>query len=170
MLEQSAITSDKAGARSSGITHVNRLLQTLKDCGRMDAHELEEATGIKLSVVIATLFTAGARGQVTMSPAKEDPVYKARGRRGQIYEFLSFDPVQRPRLTKREQSAEVMTELETVLMPGLRDTLRTLVSVSSVAVVRRFDWAKELNDVDMDPFDSPSVTRKAFSKTKGSMH
>lgn len=148
-----AVGSDRghlAEQDKRGTTHVRRLLEQLKNHGCMDAHELSEATGIKLSIVIATLFAAGGRGQVSTRPAAEDPVYRARGRRGQIYQFVSFEATQRLRQNRRAQDAERMADLEQALMPGLRDTLRTLVAASSPFVVRRFDWARELAEFAAD--------------------
>jgi hypothetical protein len=124
--------STQSTARPS--SHVKRLLDALRLNGRMDAHDLAELTGIQKVIVVATLHSAGSKGQVKMTP-KAEAGYVPRctrtsraTKKGQVYDFIAFEaPAVRHEV--ETLSPELIEQLESLFMPQARKTLAALDAI-----------------------------------------
>jgi hypothetical protein len=117
-------------------TNIRRLLETLDARGGLDAQQLEEATGISRSVVIATMHSARDRGMVCFQPkssalaeAQEGEVQTKRSKRGQLYTFVSYEA--RPKDERSLEHKDPWDEdlrifFELTCLPTIRQTLQVL--------------------------------------------
>ena len=117
-------------------TNIRRLLETLDARGRLDAKQLEDATGISRSVVIATMYSARDRGMVDFQPKssttlepEEAEVQTRRSKRGQLYKFVSYDAKpkdERAQAPKDPWDEDLRYVFELTCLPTIRQTLKLL--------------------------------------------
>jgi hypothetical protein len=119
-------------------TNIRRLLETLDARGRLDAQQLEFATGISRSVVIATMYSARDRGMVSFQAKssatlqyQEGEVRAQRSKRGQLYEFVSYEA--KPKEERAQDQQDPWDEdlryfFELTCLPTIRQTIQALES------------------------------------------
>ena len=117
-------------------TNIRRLLETLDAQGRLDAQQLEDATGISRSVVIATMYSARDRGMVSFQAKssatlefEEGEVQTRRSKRGQLYKFVSYEATpkdERAQAQKDPWDEDLRYFFELTCLPTIRQTLQLL--------------------------------------------